>query len=213
MSTDPQSPSYSDDRTLRRVLACFAIIAAVLVGVVVVSLRNLNRAIATSDWVNHTHALITEVDALQPALLAAEGELNRFLLTADPRDHSAYQDKFADLGERVDVVAALIADNAAEREQFAAISATLARRAERASRELDRLTPVPPAVRLFDAGMGDGTVLSRMMRSTHQRYPRFPLYVAGKEISLEDVRLTLEKMPDRLVIDDRRRAAAARRAS
>ena len=70
--------------------------------------------------------------------------------------------------------------------------------AERASRELDRLTPVPPAVRLFDAGMGDGTVLTRMMRATHQRYPRFPLYVCGKEISLEDVRLTLEKMPDRL---------------
>jgi hypothetical protein len=71
--------------------------------------------------------------------------------------------------------------------------------AERASRELDRLTPVPPAVRLFDAGMGDGTVLTRMMRATHQRYPRFPLYICGKEISLEDVRLTLEKMPDRLL--------------
>jgi hypothetical protein len=70
--------------------------------------------------------------------------------------------------------------------------------AERANLELDRLSPIPPSVRLFDAGMGDGTVLSRMMRSTHQRYPRFPLYVCGKEISLEDVRLTLEKMPDRL---------------
>jgi hypothetical protein len=36
------------------------------------------------------------------------------------------------------------------------------------------------------------------MRSMHGRYPHMPFYVAGKEISLEDVRLTLDKMPDRL---------------
>jgi len=61
----------------------------------------------------------------------------------------------------------------------------------------DRLSPQPPAVRFFDAGIGDGTVLARVMRAMHQRFPRFPFYIAGKEISLEDVRLTLEKMPDR----------------
>jgi hypothetical protein len=32
----------------------------------------------------------------------------------------------------------------------------------------------------------------------HHRYPTMPFYVVGKEISLEDVRLTLEKIPDRL---------------
>ncbi len=31
----------------------------------------------------------------------------------------------------------------------------------------------------------------------HHKFERFPFLVAGKEISLEDVRLTLEKMPDR----------------
>lgn len=134
MSTDPGSPSYLEDRILRRVLVCFAVIAAVLIAVVVVSLRNLNRSIATSDWVNHTHALITELDALQPALQAAEGELNRYLLTSDPRDHVAYQDKFADLGERVDVTSALVAGNPQEAEQFKVIAALLASRAERASK-------------------------------------------------------------------------------
>ena len=71
--------------------------------------------------------------------------------------------------------------------------------AERVTRELDRLTPAPPAIRFFDAGMGDGTVLARVMRAMHHRYPRFPFYIAGKEISLEDVRLTLDKMPDRFL--------------
>ena len=69
--------------------------------------------------------------------------------------------------------------------------------AHRASSELDKLKPSPPAVRFFDAGMGDGTVLARVMRAMHQRFGRFPFYIVGKEISLEDVRLTLDKMPDR----------------
>ncbi|MHB9879272.1 hypothetical protein ACSMXM_06390 [Pacificimonas sp. ICDLI1SI03] len=69
--------------------------------------------------------------------------------------------------------------------------------ADRAARELTKLKPQPPAVRFFDAGMGDGTVLARVMRSMHAAYPRFPFLISGKEISLEDVRLTLDKMPDR----------------
>ncbi len=69
--------------------------------------------------------------------------------------------------------------------------------AERAGMELQHLHPRPPALRMFDAGMGDGTVLTRVMRHMHRRYPTLPFYVVGKEISLEDVRLGLEKMPDR----------------
>ncbi|AOS43071.1 sensory histidine kinase AtoS [Lacunisphaera limnophila] len=134
MSTDLTPPASPVDRTLRRVLACFAVIAAVLVAVVTASLQNLNRSIATSDWVNHTHALITEVDALQPTLLAAEADLSRFLLTADAHDHEACQEKFAELGERVDVATALAAGSAPEAAEFAAIAERLARRAARASR-------------------------------------------------------------------------------
>ncbi len=70
--------------------------------------------------------------------------------------------------------------------------------AERVSMELANIHPRPPALRLFDAGVGDGTVLSRVMRSLHHRFPNVPTYIVGKEISLEDVRLCLDKMPDRL---------------
>ena len=69
--------------------------------------------------------------------------------------------------------------------------------AERAGMEFAHIHPRPPALRVFDAGMGDGTVLTRVMRHMHRRYPTLPFYVTGKEISVEDVRLTLEKMPDR----------------
>ena len=71
--------------------------------------------------------------------------------------------------------------------------------ADRATRELKHLRPEPPALRIYDAGMGDGTVLAHVLRATHQRFPTLPFYVVGKEISLEDVRLGLNMLPDRLV--------------
>ena len=69
--------------------------------------------------------------------------------------------------------------------------------ARRVGMELAHIHPRPPAIRVFDAGMGDGSVLSRVMREMHRRFPTRPFYFVGKEISLEDVRLSLDKMPDR----------------
>ncbi|HEY5897035.1 MAG TPA: hypothetical protein VIV54_05690 [Burkholderiales bacterium] len=69
--------------------------------------------------------------------------------------------------------------------------------ARRVGLELAQIHPRPPAVRIFDAGMGDGTVLARVMREMHRRFPTVPFYIVGKEISLEDVRLSLRKMADR----------------
>jgi hypothetical protein len=69
--------------------------------------------------------------------------------------------------------------------------------ARRVGMELGHLHPEPPAIRVFDAGMGDGTVLTRVMREMHRRFPTLPFYIVGKEISLEDARLSLDKMADR----------------
>ena len=69
--------------------------------------------------------------------------------------------------------------------------------ARRVGLELQHIHPKPPAIRLFDAGMGDGTVLTNVMREMHRRFQSMPFYICGKEISLEDVRLSLHKMADR----------------
>jgi hypothetical protein len=71
--------------------------------------------------------------------------------------------------------------------------------AQRAAIELKHVRPTPPALRVFDAGMGDATVLSRILRHAHSQGPTVPIMVVAKEISLEDVRLGLEKMPDRFL--------------
>jgi hypothetical protein len=71
--------------------------------------------------------------------------------------------------------------------------------ADRAAHELREIRPTPPALRLFDAGMGDATVLARLMRSAHATWPAVPQLIVAKEISREDVRLGLEKMADRFL--------------
>ena len=49
--------------------------------------------------------------------------------------------------------------------------------AERATQELSHVRPSPPALRLFDAGVGDGTVLGHLMRAMHRRFPTIPFFI------------------------------------
>lgn len=70
--------------------------------------------------------------------------------------------------------------------------------AERVARELEQIQPAQPAFSFFDAGIGDGTILARVMRQMHRLHERMPFFIGGKEISLEDIRLFLDKVPDRL---------------
>ena len=58
---------------------------------------------------------------------------------------------------------------------------------------VQNLKPKNPALKIFDAGMGDGSLLMNVMRQCHQKMPNIPLLVSTKEISMEDVRLGLEK--------------------
>ena len=54
-------------------------------------------------------------------------------------------------------------------------------------------------LRILDAGTGDGTIFSNIIKSFHRYHPYASLLITGKEISYEDLKNTLEKMPDRFV--------------
>jgi hypothetical protein len=87
------------------------------------------------------------------------------------------------------------------REKYLLFVTTTSEKAEvatRIGRELTELEPRPPALRVFDAGTGNGVVLSHVLRDLHRRLPSVPFVVVGKEISMEDTRLTLAGLPDRL---------------
>ncbi len=64
---------------------------------------------------------------------------------------------------------------------------------------VNKIKPQKPGIKIFDAGMGDGSLLMNVMRQCHEAKPNVPLLVCTKEISIEDVRLGLEKLPDRFV--------------
>lgn len=54
-------------------------------------------------------------------------------------------------------------------------------------------------LRILDAGTGDGTIKSNVIKAFHRYHPYSSLLITGKEISYEDLKNTLEKMPDRFV--------------
>ncbi len=100
------------DKTVPRVLALFALICAVLFTVAVVSVRNINRAVISSDWVNNTNAVINELAGLAASLQAGEGNLRLFALTGDPRDQAACRQSYAEMADQLEVVLALTREEA-----------------------------------------------------------------------------------------------------
>ena len=43
------------------------------------------------------------------------------------------------------------------------------------------------AFRIFDAGTGDGSVISTLLSAAHEKFPEDPIIVVGKEISIDDI--------------------------
>ena len=70
--------------------------------------------------------------------------------------------------------------------------------AEHDGREYDCIKPKPPTLKIFDAWVGNGMVLSRIQCKMHCRFPSVPFFVVGKEISLEDTSLCVEKLAEEL---------------
>lgn len=137
------------DRTFRRLLAFLVIVAAGLIGVVAISLRNASRSADTAAWVNHTHALRAEAAGILSSLHAAEAALRTYLLTGDPRDQSDYRAAFSDLAEHVDVARALTRLEPGPSAQLSQLEELLARRADLA-RELIRVRQAGGAGELRD---------------------------------------------------------------
>ena len=77
---------------------------------------------------------------------------------------------------------------------FVAITSEKAITTEHVGREYDCIKPKPPALKIFDAGVGNGMVLSHILCKMHCPFPSVPFFVMGKEISLEDTSLCLEKL-------------------
>ncbi len=89
-------------------------------------------------------------------------------------------------------------DNREKYLMFVTTTSEKAMVSQRIGKELVLLEPRPPALRVFDAGTGNGVVLANTLRHLHCEMPTVPTVVVGKEFSMEDARLTLTTFPGRL---------------
>ncbi len=46
-------------------------------------------------------------------------------------------------------------------------------------------------------GTGEGTIITTLLSATHERYPEDPIFVVGKEISVDDIDNLLGFLADR----------------
>lgn len=86
------------------------------------------------------------------------------------------------------------------REKYLLFTTTCNEKHETAKRiglEFRHLKPRPPALRVFQAGSGEGTILNRVLRQLHHRWPHVAFLVVVKEMSPEILRVALRTLADR----------------
>src|SRR5437870_12513789 len=125
----------------------------------------------TTDTVERVRAFIAREP--HPGLNGVPAALPMALALAPPTVQAAHNFRFYDNRQKY----LLFVTTCSEKQVVA----------QRVGMELANIHPRPPALRVFDAGMGDGTVLARTMRAMHARLPTMPFYILSKSLSVEDV--------------------------
>jgi CHASE3 domain sensor protein len=98
------------DKAFRRILVFFLLISVILVGVAVNAVRNISRSAVTSDWVNHTHEVILETQAVRSALHLGNAALRTYLLTGGPREQADAREAFGEMLEHLEILRALLGE-------------------------------------------------------------------------------------------------------
>jgi PAS domain S-box-containing protein len=113
---------------IKVVFAAFGVMLLVLGVVAVVAVTTIRRSVATSDWVNHTHAVMLETDAIVSSLHAGEAGLRNYLLTMDKRDQAAYRTSYNEMVGHLEVAKALTRQEPESRERIRVIEDLVGKR-------------------------------------------------------------------------------------
>lgn len=95
-------------------------------------MRNISRSAVTSDWVNYTHDVILETQAVRSALHLGNAALRTYLLTGGPREQADAREAFGEMLEHLEVLRALLGEEPAARASLAEVSRLVTARAEAA---------------------------------------------------------------------------------
>jgi CHASE3 domain sensor protein len=112
------------------ILAFFFVITAILIVVGVQAVRSINRSVTTSDWVNHTHAVVLETEELRGSLYLASDAWSRYLLTNEPRDLAACREALSNLTDHLEIIEALTRREPVQYEEIKQLESQVNRRAD-----------------------------------------------------------------------------------
>ena len=64
-------------------------------------------------------------------------------------------------------------------------------------KKIEKISTRSPIFNVFDAGTGEGTIISTFLSGLHKYLPNKPIFVVGKEISIDDINVLLSFLGDR----------------
>jgi CHASE3 domain sensor protein len=142
------------DRAIRLILGFFVAIGAIVAAVAYVSVRNIGRSIESSDWVNHTHAVMLDLKDILGDVHACDGYALSYAMGKDPRNRTACRAALGDLAEHLARAKALTRREPAQAEQVARLDTLANARAEVDRAILNAQTPeAVPALLGPDGGI------------------------------------------------------------
>jgi methyl-accepting chemotaxis protein len=103
----------------------FGAIVVVMVGVGLSSKLSMNRVVNTTDWVKHTHTVLSNIQDLEKLLVDAETGQRGFLFTGDEQFLAPYNAAIDNLDGTFDELKSLTADNQAQQARLEAIDALI----------------------------------------------------------------------------------------
>jgi PAS domain S-box-containing protein len=96
----------------KRVIGLFFLMLMILVGIALASVRNIQRSKDKSDWVNHTHEVVLDANAIAGYLHEGDAAMSAYLLTGDKRDQGNYRAAYGAMVNQMDVALAVTATEA-----------------------------------------------------------------------------------------------------
>lgn len=109
----------------KRLIAILILVSVVIACMAAVAVSNIRKSGETSDWVNHTHAVILEADGVVSSLNAGQAALHAFLFAGDARDQAAYRTFFSETLDHLDVAKTLSHDNPRHAAVFSSLETNL----------------------------------------------------------------------------------------
>jgi CHASE3 domain sensor protein len=163
---NPERRPTVQDKTIRRVVIFFLVIAGVFVVVAYEAVRNISRSVASNDWVNHTHAVILQAEAVRSSVLVGDGALHTYVLTGDPRDLRAAREALSNVGDNLEIAKALTRNEPPQNQEVLKIEASANSRAEFVQGVLAaRQSGEMVAVRTMLAADAGGTAIRDLQRT------------------------------------------------